>query len=760
MTAPSSLENSLIGASILATLARHARTDACAPAVAHLGSGRTVTYAELVDTAHRIVRVLEARGVGKRDRVVFAVRNHWLVFPLLAACAARRAVLIPVDPDSHRDELAFILGDASPALTIAPAGLTVPRVPGCAAAMTLDDFLGELEVTTPGAASFEVDGAVPDDTALMIYTSGTTGGSKCVMLTSANLLANADSLARRFAVSASDRFFCVLPTHHMNALMMTGMVPLHAGACIVLSDVLSFKNAKRYWQNLALYNITIFSVVPSIMALLLKIRSAEPPPALPAVRFGFCGAAPLTADLWASFESAFACTIHQGYGLTETTCWAVSTVPGRTHGHDSVGVPLDCAEVRIDRAPFQEDEALLFAGSESALRRGNPTGEVLLRGPIVAPGYFKNPRLTAESTSEDGYFRTGDLGYVDDAGVLRITGRLKEVIIRNGSNVFAREVDAVLRLHPAVRDAKTIGVADDLVGERVVSVCVLDREAAVSVHDLRRWCQDRLSPATCPDAVHRMGYLPAGATGKVSMNTLRKVLSGELATEIIASLQSWKFKRAQPSDLAALTAIVQTALIEGHDIPFLAYWGCGVREALADCDRLALVRLRDYVNGARRIPQAPPRLRLIFTDTHARNNRIPEDRMMAYFAAVRREAEAMGIECELLSELWQRAGLRASDVQERLASPAFAEQWASEPLAEKLLVQAARHVEGDFAPAEAARFYYAACALEGAAIAKLYPGHVFTTYNPPEADRLSPPLPKVYLYSFREGVSVKPWFAP
>ena len=750
--------------SILDTLIAHASTNPDAPCLLHLESGRSVSYGQMVHATQRLTTMLAEARVGRRSRVVFAVRNHWLVFPLLAACAERRAVLCPIDPDSHRDELAFILADAAPVLSIFPAGITVPNVPGRGQLVTLDAFMNDLDSAAASAASASaatVEGASASDTALMIYTSGTTGGSKCVMLSSANLLANAASLIRRYGVSAADRFFCVLPTHHMNALMMTGMVPLCAGGSVVLSDVLSFKNAKHYWRLLATHDATIFSVVPSIMALLLRLSPDGSRPKLPSMRFGFCGAAPLAADLWQRFEATFACIIHQGYGLTETTCWAVSTVPGREHRHDAVGVPLDCAAVRIDRSPFNDDEALLFDDG-AALRSESDAsaGEVLLGGPIVGPGYFKNARLTSDSMTPDGYFRTGDLGTLDADGTLRITGRLKEVIIRNGTNVFSRDVDAVLRAHPRVRDSKTIGVRDELVGERVVSVCVVDDDAdsPITTIDLRRFCQERLSQAQWPDAVHRMGYLPAGAAGKVSMNTLRKIIGGELSEEILTSLQSWRFKRAHPSDLEALRGIVQRALVEGRDIPFLAYWGCGERDELADCDRQALVRLRDYVQGARRVPQASPTMTLVFTDMHARNNRIPEARMNRYFAAVRSEAEARGMRCEFLSGIWSAAGLEVSAVRSAIASPEFAERWAAEPMAAQLVTQASRHVEAGGDPNEAARFYYQACALEGAAIASRYPGHVFATYNPPEADCVSPPLPKVYLHSFKEGTSVKPWF--
>ncbi len=726
-----------------------------APFVVHLATGTTLSYGALLETTEKLTSLLASLGVGKKDKVAFAVRNHWLVFPLLFACAARRATLVPVDPELHRDELSFILGDAAPALAIHVDGATLPGINGKTCARALGDVLGALETTAAGAG--RLDEGAPDDVTLMIYTSGTTGTNKCVMLTGANLATNAASLAARYGVRADDRFYCTLPTHHMNAIMMTGMVPFVAGARVYLSDVLGFKNAKRYWSNVAELGVTICSVVPSIMALLLKL-SPQGTSAPLAVRFGFCGAAPLPEETWRRFEETFRFPVYQGYGLTETTCWATSSPPDGPRRWDSVGVPLDCCEVKIDAAPLGDVESFVFEDKGTA-EASHVSGEVLIRGPIVGPGYFKNPKLTRESLTEDGFFRTGDLGYFDAQGHLHISGRLKDVIIKNGANVFANDVDRAVLAHEAVEASKTFGVRDDLVGERIVVACVLKEGRSVTEADLRTFAHERLSPHASPDSVVFLGYLPAGAAGKVSTNVLRKIVSGELCDEILGSLGSWKYKRAQPSDPEAIRSLVQTALTRGAPIPFLSYWGCGVRDAASDLDRAALDRLAEYVKGARRVPQAAPTMTLIFTDTHARNNRIPDERARRYFAGVREHAHALGMTTVLLSDLWRELGITEALVEETLRDAAFEAEWAAHPLRERLVEQGSRHVEQGGDPADAAKRYYAICSHEGRALAARYPGAIFATYNHPDFDCVSPRLPKVYLSSFKEGTSVKPWFA-
>ncbi|MES2746534.1 MAG: class I adenylate-forming enzyme family protein [Bdellovibrionota bacterium] len=718
--------------------------------ITHLESGLTVSYAEVWRKTLQWVEYLRSAGIKPKERIIFAVRNHWAIYPLLAACNAQRIVLCPVDPDLHRDELSQIVSDMSPALLFVkdqgPGNFQNHKM------VRLDEALTELEtivVKDGDHESFKINGS---DNLLMIYTSGTTGGSKWVMLSSNNLLANGASLAKRYSIVPEDRFYCFLPTHHMNALMITGMMPLTAGASIVLSDVLSVKNAKNYWQNLEKHKITVASLVPSIMALLNKLFPSGKPIATPELRFAFCGAAPLSAELWQDFEERFGLAIYQGYGLTETTCWAVSTPPDGPRHYDSVGVPLD-TEIHIE--PMEDSDALILEAPSIATRTG---GEVWIRGPIVGGGYYNNAKLNRESLTADGFFRTGDLGRFDEDGFLHITGRLKEIIIRNGANVFSRDLDHILASHPAIKESKTIGIPDSLVGERIYCVCVLKEGATTQALEIKTWLQQQISQHMWPDAVMFMGFLPHGAAGKITTNVIRKIITGQLVEEILQSLNSWKFKRAQPSDLEAIKKKIQGNLISGEATHFLAYWGCGTRDHKIEQDDLTLKRLKEFAESVRKAPTVRQRVTLIFTDTHAANNRIPADRMNRYFSFIEKAAEELGFDTVRLSDLWKQAGLEWPKINEVMNSQAFAERWEAEPLRPRLIDQAAKHAEQGFQPEDAAKHYYAACLHEAKAVAEIYPKAMFTTYNHPDFDCISPNLEKFYLTSFKEGTSVKPWF--
>jgi long-chain acyl-CoA synthetase len=734
--------------SLASALRHHGTVTPDATSIVHLGSGGVHTYGQMLDTARRLITVLADLGVGKKDKVAFAVRNHWLHLPLLIACSARRAILVPIDPELHRDALAYIVDDAAPAVMIvvdaAPSAETNRGRP----LLSLADFLQRIAAVDPVS---DLGEPTAGDVVLMIYTSGTTGSTKCVMLTDQNLVANATALANRYGIAKTDRYLCTLPTHHMNAIMMTGMVPLMAGASVVLGDILGFKSAKLYWKLVADHGVTIVSLVPSIMALLLKLFPRGVPTPVENLRLAFCGAAPLSEQTWRTFESTFGVPVYQGYGLTETTCWAVSTLPGVPHDYSTVGEPLDGCEIRIDETT-----------TTTTSRIPGASGEVLIKGPIVGAGYFKNPKLTQACLTADGAFRTGDLGFVDDVGELRITGRIKEIIIKNGANVFAPDLDQLLAEHPAIESSKTIGLPDALVGERICCVCVLKEghqaSDQVTEQGIRSWLQERLSRALWPDVIEFVGALPRGGAGKVMTNLLRQMVTGELADDIVASLGSWKYKRAQASDDDAIRATIQRSLMGGRPIPLLAYWGCGARASIADVDRQALVRLKEYSDSLRRVAHSPAALTLILTDSHAANNHIPAARSTAYFDAIAAHARNLDFAVVTMTDLWRDGGLSTGQIDRDMTGAAAEDAWQTDPLRSRLIDQARKHVEGGADVEGAAWRYRVMCRLEGQLVAARHPDHIFITYNPPEFDAVSPGLPKVYLSSFKAGTSVKPWF--
>ena len=727
------------------------------------------TYHQLWDTSLRMAAFLGTRSVGPKDRVALIGANDWTLYPLLVACAARRAMLVPIDPGLHADERASIIDHAEPALVITSHALPKstagkPNRP----TILLNEFLQALPALEPSAGT--VAKASASDDVLLVYSSGTTGSAKGIVLSQGSLAWAAKVTAEFYGIGPADSMFCILPTFHMNAIMATGLAPLAGGAHVVLSDVFSVKNAKFYWERVRQQRVTIASLVPSIMALFLQLHPGGNPAPSHNLRFALCGAAPLPASLWRRFEETFDVPVYQGYGLTETSFWAAFTPPGRPRKYETVGIPVGC-EIVIDQSPLQTadyaattDDRQDPSATDGAERAGVATrgrrGEVLIRTPAALTEYYKNPALTASTRTADNFFRTGDIGFFDEDGLLYISGRLKDIIIKNGVNIFPDDIDATVLHHGAVESCKTVGISDPLVGERIVTACVLKPDApSVSESDLRSRLHAEISAFKLPDRIVFMGYLPKGATGKIGVGTLRAILSGQLAAEIEARLTESQFNRAQPSGREDIARIIRESLHRGSPIRFLSYWGAGARDGVNDIDRMALERLSTLVASVGKVREVPGRLTLVLTDVHAIDiNMKPRLRVERYFEEIAQAAEPLGFEVLRLSDLWRDAGLSVESVRATIRGREFEAAWQQEPLREQLLVQAQKHSEGDQDTETAAEAYYLACRRERVAMLDRFRDHIFITYNDPTFDGLLPDLPKVYIYSHKEDSSLKPWF--
>ena len=718
---------------------RHAQRTPQAPFATHVRSETTLTYAGLRALVARIRHFLRELRVQEEARIALVGTDHWIFHPLLVSCAAEGLTLVPVNPDLHPDELAFILEDADPAVIVTQEELEpgkrfqhIPQMTIAALVARLDDCPDEVGPNQRGG---------PGEAVLLVYTSGTTGAGKAVKLTQANLTSMAQTFVDFYDVGPDNRFLCVLPLHHMNGIMITGLLPLAAGAHTYLADVFGFANAKFYWDVVTRYRITIPSLVPSIMAMLCRLFPAGTNAATDVVRFGFCGAAPLPADLWQEFEARFDFPVYQGYGLTETTTWVTATPFAPDHRYDSVGVPLG-AEIRIDASGPSPGE--------------HAEGEILARGPQVMPGYFNRRKLTRESF-RDGFLKTGDIGYFDKDGELHVTGRKKEIIIRNGVNVNPMSIDEVLRGHEAVAECKTIGMPDPMSGESITTVCVPVDPGFDDANSVMSWIREHMSAFYVPDRVEFMAHLPKGPTGKVKRGDLAGILSGDIATKALAKLTAWKYKSSKPSDPDALLRILNQSYRRATAIPFLMYWGCGKRDSIADVDRATLERLAEYLAAADLVAEAPTSLTIMMNDIHSTINDFSRNHFERYFRQIAQHAEGIGFGVVRQSAVWEKYGLDVETIREEAMSDRFDLEWDRFPLREKLVSQAAKHFQGASSQT-GARSYALACSREGPVIADAFDGHIFLTYNGPDMNACLPPMPKLYLYSHRKGKTEKPWF--
>lgn len=482
----------LVGAFIRAWAADPERT------VLSTLDGRRVSAAELEERTGVAALRYAAAGLVPGDRVLLcAAPGIEMVVAYLGALRAGLTV-VPANPGYPPAELAALVAVAGPALGVLddPGRLPSPAFP--ITPPTLDALPRR-------GSGLVLDAAQPQDTALILYSSGTTGKPKGAPLSHANLLAGAHAVRLAWRWTPEDTLALCLPLFHMHGLGVGLHGTLVTGAAALIHPFSPQAVADAIDQG-----VTLFFGVPTMYH-----RLAESPhlAALSRLRLAVSGSAPLPADLHAAVQAGSGQAVLERYGMTETVLLVSNPYDGpRKPG--TVGFPMPGVELRL------------------APRDGGVT-EIEVRGPNVIDRYLDDPEATAAAFTPDGWFRTGDLGTLDEDGYLIISGRAKELIITGGFNVYPREVEELLRTHPAVADAAVVGVPSDEWGETVAAFVVpaggsqttVDEGRTVSdperlAAELAAWCEQRLVSYKRPRQWYVIDAIPRNALGKIQRHLL------------------------------------------------------------------------------------------------------------------------------------------------------------------------------------------------------------------------------------------------
>lgn len=483
------------------------------------GEREEISYADFIRRVlARAATLADRCGVRRGDRVATLMRNHPETPITCFAAWSLGASIVPVNLGEDDERVAYVLGHSH-----ARAALLLPEVEGRAARLRerVPAISTWLAVPAEGEGpSPESPGELPapEDEALVVYTSGTTGPPKGVVLTQQNLLVDADALRRWNQVEPDSRMLCVLPTHHVNGLVVTLITPFLAAASTVLARRFQ---TERFWPIVAEEGVEIASVVPTLLAFLLEDARAPAARELPPMRHLICGAGPLTLELGERFEDRFGIPILHGYGLSETTCYSCMLPVDlaaeahrrwmRDHGFPSIGVPLPPNEMAI-----HDTEG-------NALPEGS-RGEIVIRGVNVMCGYAGRPDANAE-TFAHGWFRSGDEGFFlrDEGGrpFFFITGRLKELIIRGGVNLSPFEIDEVLNAIPGVARGLAVGFENRWYGEEVGAYVKLEPGAELGEAEILQACRGQLPFSKAPKVVVFGDEIPVTSTGKYQRIRLR-----------------------------------------------------------------------------------------------------------------------------------------------------------------------------------------------------------------------------------------------
>ena len=461
-----------------------------------------ISYAALRDNVTALAESLAAAGVEKTDRIGMAMPNGLAcVISFLASSMAGTSA--PLNPGYKDEEFQFYLEDTNAkVILLPPDGLEEARTAAKAKGTRI------LIVDTDASGRVSIQGhserkTIPppdiEDVALILHTSGSTGRPKRVPLKHKNLSISARNVARGYALTENDVSLCVMPLFHVHGLVASTLATLATGGTVVVPGKF---NPMNFWQIAEANGATWYSAVPTIHQLLLaRVKKGQPKPAgAEKLRFIRSCSASLPPQVLHDLESAFGAPVLEAYGMTEAA-------------HQMASNPLPVNGPHLPGSVGRgTDVQITIADDKGNHLKPHERGEVCIKGPNVITGYENNPEANATSFF-DGWFRTGDQGFLDENGYLTLVGRLKELINRGGEKISPRELDEVLLAHPAVKEAVCFGVPHKMWGEEVEAAVTLNEQ--VSDADLVAYCKEKLSDFKRPKQIHITETIPRTATGKI-----------------------------------------------------------------------------------------------------------------------------------------------------------------------------------------------------------------------------------------------------
>eukprot|EP00026_Physarum_polycephalum_P001975 Phypoly_transcript_01979.p1 GENE.Phypoly_transcript_01979~~Phypoly_transcript_01979.p1 ORF type:complete len:467 (+),score=109.53 Phypoly_transcript_01979:1527-2927(+) len=451
----------------------------------------------------------------KGDVIAIILPNGLPFLVSFLAVTWSRAIAAPLNSGYTTDEFVFYLDDIKAKVVILAPG---PHA-GRDAAEKLKIPIWELHqdskdkkkltLTVPNPLSSTPSAQSnpePDDVALFLHTSGTTSRPKLVPLTHKNLSTSISNIANTYRLKLEDTSLIVMPLFHVHGLLGATLSTLSTGGSVVIPTRFS---ASAFWGLIKKYNATWYSAVPTIHQVLL-IREKEIPEKH-TLRFVRSCSSALAPSVLQNLESKFGVPVLEAYGMTEAAHQMASNpLPeDGPHKPSSVGRGTNVEIAILDE--------------KGAKKAQGELGEICIKGANVTHGYYNNPNANKENFTSEGWFRTGDQGYLDPEGFLFLTGRIKELINRGGEKISPLEIDAVLIEHPKVSEAICFAVPDEKYGEEVQAVVVPKEGQTVTEKEIEDFAKSRLSAFKVPKKVFIADKLPRTATGKLQRKHIAEV---------------------------------------------------------------------------------------------------------------------------------------------------------------------------------------------------------------------------------------------
>jgi malonyl-CoA/methylmalonyl-CoA synthetase len=464
-----------------------------------------LSYGDLDRDTNRMAHTLIKRGVRKGDRVVLYLPKSLAFVVVYLAVQKIGAIGVPLNPGFKHSEMIYLLDDAE-------ANLVIAGTEQEAILQEIDPRLNRITIATErpyhDLGFFRTAPPTPpgvaigtDDPGLIIYTSGTTGQPKGAVLTQGNLIHDARNIIQIWEITERDVLCHALPLFHIHGLCFALHTALMAGAHIIMLDGFNPETVLEVLSRSKGDSVcTVFMAVPAMYGRLMDFVGDKRPD-FNHMRLWTSGSAPLLARDFGRIKEVFGKEPVEREGMSETGMNFSNPVQG-TRKPGSIGVPLPGLEVRVVNPETMAD-----------VEPGH-TGEFWLKGPAITPGYWRKPDETAKAF-RDGWFRTGDLGRVDDDGYYYLTDRIKHIIISGGENVSPKEIETVINRLDGVVESSVVGIPDERWGEKVVAAVVAKPGSIITEREVQAYCKTHLHDWKCPKQIVFTAELPKNRMGKI-----------------------------------------------------------------------------------------------------------------------------------------------------------------------------------------------------------------------------------------------------
>jgi len=474
--------------------------------------GSSTSYQDFFSLSKKISQFFIENHINKGDRIIFQLEKSIYGLAIYAACIMTGAIYVPLNDQYTLEETKYFINDSEPKFIICSINrakeIQKLNLKEDTSIYEIDPINGFLKFSIDEYKELEdIQTVNPDEIISFLYTSGTTGKSKAVALSHNNLYSNASSLKEYWNIQKNDRLIHMLPIFHTHGLFVAINTAFLSGLSLYFFEKFSLSDLVEVLpKSTLLMGVPTYYKRMNDSSLINKELTSK-------MRLFISGSAPLSSIDHQDFYQKTGHTILERYGMTETNMNTSNPYEGeRKPG--SVGLPLPDVQIRITE------------GNSKIPLPAKEVGMIQVKGPNVFSSYWKNEHANQESFTDDGFFITGDLGYIDQDGYVHISGREKDLIISGGFNIYPKEIEDLINNHPDVKESAVVGVKDDDLGEVPIAVIVVDMEFKYQVlTDLENLFQQNLAKFKVPREIKILDELPRNAMGKIQKNSILNLIS-------------------------------------------------------------------------------------------------------------------------------------------------------------------------------------------------------------------------------------------